>query len=213
MLVLKCKPETYLQPVLTSPTRLIVALYPVELLHHQTLAGSLDALFEQVLYLIQLVGIPVFCKSELSFCFYKCRPQQISTCAERLGNQCLYSFLALCSTKYLKEPEIGYRTYLSIQEEQVKRKDAHSHSDIFRFHIFSLSRHELLERKNLFLVNIPRHRFAIQHEAFHVRLHPGRKLCQHVRILSGQVFRVPRKYVGNALLRFAGCRLVLLVGL
>lgn len=56
----------YLQPVTTPLAGLVAALLRVQHLHHQALTPGFDALVEQVLDLVQVVGVSILRERELA---------------------------------------------------------------------------------------------------------------------------------------------------
>jgi hypothetical protein len=58
---------SYLQPVATPLAGLISTLRRIQHLHHKSLAGSLDALIQQVLNLIKDIGVSKLSELELAF--------------------------------------------------------------------------------------------------------------------------------------------------
>lgn len=78
--------------------------------------------------------------------------------------------------------------WLTVEIQDVESEDAHLDLDVLDLHILLLPRHKLLEGQNLLLINIPSHRFAVEHEALGVFLDPGVQLGQNIGILLGEVF-------------------------
>jgi hypothetical protein len=82
-------------------------------------------------------------------------------------------------------PERLFHNRLAIQVEQVKGEHAHFDLDILHLDVLLLARHKLLEGQDLFLLNVPRHGLAVQHEALGVLLDPGGQLGEDVWVLLG----------------------------
>jgi hypothetical protein len=88
----------------------------------------------------------------------------------------------------------GFGDYgLAIQEEKVKSKDADLNFNIFDFDVLLLSCHELLERENFFLYNIPCYGFAIKYKAFCVWFNPCIQFGQNIGILLGKILGISRE--------------------
>ena len=59
--------------------------------------------------------------------------------------------------------------------------------------VFALSRHKLLKREDLLLLEIPSYSLTIEHKAFGLGLNPCRKLVQDVWVFFGEIFRITRE--------------------
>jgi hypothetical protein len=160
----------YLEPVSTPLARLIPALFTIQHLHHQALAGRLDRLVEECLDLVQLLAVHGRGERKLALDGLEGLVQQLPALPKRLLHD-----------------------RLPVQVQQVEGKHAHFDFDIFHLHVLLLPRHELLEGQHLLLLHIPCYRLAVQHEALRVLLDPRRELGEDVGVLLGQVFRVSRE--------------------
>jgi hypothetical protein len=172
---------TYLEPIPTPLARLIPALLAVQHLDHQPLARSLDRLVEERLDLVQLLAIHRCGKGKLALDRPEGLVQQLAALPERL----LHDSLA-------------------VQVEQVKREHAHLDLDILHLDVLLLPRHQLLEGQDLLLLDVPRHRLAVQDEALGVLFDPSRQLGKHIGVLLGQIFRVSREDGGYAFANLLG---------
>lgn len=155
----------YLEPVATPFAGLVSALCAVQHLDHKTLTGSLDTLVQELLDLLELLAIHRCGERELALHRCKGLDHQITTMTERLLNQSL-----------------------AVEVEQIKRKHAHLDLDVINLDVLLLPRHQLLERKNLLLHNVPSNSFAVENEALGVGLDPSMELGENVGILLGQIF-------------------------
>jgi hypothetical protein len=172
---------TYLEPIPTPLARLIPALLAVQHLDHQPLARSLDRLVEERLDLVQLLAIHRCGEGKLALDRPEGLVQQLAALPERF----LHDSLA-------------------VQVEQVKREHAHLDLDILHLDVLLLPRHQLLEGQDLLLLDVPRHRLAVQDEALGVLFDPSRQLGKHIGVLLGQIFRVSREDGGYAFANLLG---------
>jgi hypothetical protein len=73
--------------------------------------------------------------------------------------------------------------YLSIEEQQIKCKDADLDLDIFGLDILPLARHQLLEWENLLVDSVPSNSLTIQNETIDILLNPAVKPTKHIWVL------------------------------
>src|SRR5262249_54181636 len=80
----------YLEPVATPLAGFVSALGTLEHLNHEPFAGGLDALFQEALYLLDVVGVVVFCERKLPFDLLKGFRKELAALCEGFLSDGLY---------------------------------------------------------------------------------------------------------------------------
>jgi len=109
---------------------------------------------------IELVGVAKLSKGKLAFDLLECFVKLGSAVTEGLVDESL-----------------------AIQEQKIKSKDTDLDLDIFGLDILTFSRHELLERQDLFLIHVPGDGLTIQNETLGALFDPGGQLGENIWVL------------------------------